>query len=240
VPFTPEVAEKLGYYVYAYLDPRNHSVFYIGKGRDNRAFEHLYDDSETTKTQMIAELKKAGLEPWIDILVYGLTEKEALRVEAVCIDLIGLDKLTNLVKGHLADWGGRQPVQQIIEQFTATMTEVTEKAIAITINQTFVHGMSDEALYEATRGVWSISRKHAKQACFALAILHGVVKEVYQIESWHPAGETLYNTRTFEPGDFHGRTEFVGVIAPANIRETYLGKRVIEGRNQNPIRYFNC
>ena len=199
IMFRPEVVEKLRFYVYAYLDPCNREVFYVGKGKGNRAFEHLYDVSETRKTQRIAEIKAAGREPRIDILVYGLNEDEAFRVESVCIDLIGLDRLTNLVPGHSAAWGGRQPAQQIIEQFTATRIEVTDPAIAITINQTFAYGMDAETLYESTRGIWVIARGRARQARYALAVLHGVVKEVYEIESWHPAGATQYRSRVFEP-----------------------------------------
>ena len=136
--------------------------------------------------------------------------------------------------------GGRQPAQQIIEQFTATRIEVTDPAIAIKINRTFAYGMDAETLYESTRGVWVIARSRAPQARCALAALHGVVKEVYEIESWQPAGETPYCSRVFEPGDFQGRAEFASKIAADSIREKYLGKRVIEDKNQNPIRYFRC
>lgn len=181
MPFPPEVCEKLGYYVYAYLDPRDQAVFYVGKGKGNRAFEHLFDTSETKKVARIAAIKEAGLLPRIDILVHGLTEQEALRVEAVCIDLIGLDRLTNLVTGHGAAWGGRQQVEQIIEQYAASPAQVTDTAIGITINRTFFYGMTDQALYEATRGTWVISRQRAVLARYALAVYHGVVKEVFQI-----------------------------------------------------------
>lgn len=34
--FSPEVCEKLGYYVYRLIDPRNGQTFYIGKGKGNR------------------------------------------------------------------------------------------------------------------------------------------------------------------------------------------------------------
>ena len=39
--FTPEVIEKLNYYVYRLIDPRNGQTFYIGKGKGNRVFAHV-------------------------------------------------------------------------------------------------------------------------------------------------------------------------------------------------------
>ena len=36
----------------------------------------------------------------IDILAHGLDEKTALAIESACIDLMGIDILENLVRGH--------------------------------------------------------------------------------------------------------------------------------------------
>lgn len=38
---TPDTANALGFYVYAYIDPRDNTVFYIGKGVGTRATDHL-------------------------------------------------------------------------------------------------------------------------------------------------------------------------------------------------------
>lgn len=242
--FSSEVAQRLGFYVYAYVDPRNGEIFYIGKGKGDRAFYHLDDCGETRKVVLIREIKAAGSTPQIHILVHGLTEKEALRIEAVCIDTIGFSKLTNLVSGHSSVWGGRRSVESVVDEFTAEAVEIQEPSIGITVNQTYFYGMSEEELYEATRGVWVVAERRA--SCnIALSIYQGVIKEVYTIQSWHPAGTTQYQHRQFNLEDLEGRWEFTGQIAPLHLRDKYIGKRIfVDGQlfksSQNPIRYFNC
>lgn len=39
--FPSEVFDKLGYYVYRLIDPRNGDTFYVGKGQRNRVFDHI-------------------------------------------------------------------------------------------------------------------------------------------------------------------------------------------------------
>ena len=58
--FSPDVARKVGHYVYLYIDPETEDVFYVGKGRGNRAFTHLEDDSEHEKVKRIRHLRSTG------------------------------------------------------------------------------------------------------------------------------------------------------------------------------------
>lgn len=41
--FSKGVTDKLGYYVYRLIDPRNGQTFYVGKGKGNRVFDHVND-----------------------------------------------------------------------------------------------------------------------------------------------------------------------------------------------------
>ena len=41
--FSPEVVERLNYYVYRLIDTRDGQTFYVGKGKGNRVFAHVND-----------------------------------------------------------------------------------------------------------------------------------------------------------------------------------------------------
>lgn len=41
--FSQSVVEKIDFYVYYLMDPRNKEIFYVGKGKDNRVFQHVED-----------------------------------------------------------------------------------------------------------------------------------------------------------------------------------------------------
>jgi hypothetical protein len=122
--------------------------------------------------------------------------------------------------------------------------DVHEPAVLIRINQLYRSGMSSDALYEATRGVWKAAAPRRDEARYALAIAPGgVVCGVYEISEWHPAGTTEYKTRDASQFSTDGRFEFTGSQAPKEVREKYVGRSVahyFSKGNQNPIRYVNC
>lgn len=117
--------------------------------------------------------------------------------------------------------------------------EIVEPAMLIRIPRLFRKGMSSLALYEATRGVWRVSKRR-EQARYALPVDQAVVIEVYEIHHWQPAGTDSYTTRSFAVGEVDGRHEFVGAIAPESIRSKYVGESVAHyfaKGSQNPISY---
>lgn len=239
--FAPEALDTLKWYVYVYLDPTAYGEpvpFYIGKGKGNRAFEHLDDQSETEKVARIKGILDAGKEPRIDILAYGMSEAEALLVEACAIDLLGLQQLTNLKRGDHGSCHGRISHEDLMIQLNARPVKIKHKAILITINQCFRSGMSPLELREATRGTWRVGATR-DQAKLALAVFQGVVREVYRIEKWDPACTTPYVTRDTNALRRHGRWEFVGEEA-ADLREQYVGRSVRDyfpKGSRNPICY---
>jgi hypothetical protein len=238
-----EVAHRLDYYVYLYIDPRDGKPFYVGKGQGGRALSHLSEEAESRKCARIAELDAAGLAPRIDILAHGLHDEEtAFRIEAAVIDLFGLDALTNQVRGWRSLQLGRIPLSELVIYYAATKVEVTVPALLIRINRLYRHNMSAEELYEATRGVWKLGARCTK-ARYAFAVFEGVVREVYEIESWHPAATTPYATRDAAQLTTRGRREFVGRVADAAIRDEYVGRSVADEFRrglQSPVVYVNC
>jgi len=120
--------------------------------------------------------------------------------------------------------------------------EIAETALLIRVSQKYRDGMSSEALYEVTRGVWVIGARR-NNVQYALSVVHGVVQEVYAVKSWYPAATTPYKTRDFSDVNCPGRWEFLGEIAPAVVREKYLGKSVAHYFKigaANPIMYINA
>ncbi|WP_051640673.1 GIY-YIG nuclease family protein [Thiomicrorhabdus sp. Milos-T2] len=92
------------YYVYLLIDPRDDSVFYVGKGQGDRALQHAKlakDNSENAKESQIKDIQLKGLT--VKELVIGRydSESEAFAVEATLIKWVyGFKNLTNSVQGH--------------------------------------------------------------------------------------------------------------------------------------------
>lgn len=235
--------ENLGYYVYLYINPIDNQVFYVGKGKGNRVLAHLSDETETRKAEIIKSIRSQGKEPRIEILVHGLDSNEdALKIESAAIDLIGVNKLSNQVRGYGSSQVGRASLKQLVVLYDSEKVEIDDPVLLIRINREYRYDLSEDELYEVTRGVWRIGERREK-ATYALSVFRGLVREVYQIDEWLPAGTTEYKLRGREEVDRPGRWEFIGRKAPDTIRNKYIDKSVEDYfplRSQNPITYVNC
>jgi serine/threonine protein kinase len=127
--------------------------------------------------------------------------------------------------------------------------KVEEPVVAININRQYPRAAGDpKELYQVTRSMWRLNIERANRARYAFAVYQGVIKEVYEVEQWMPATEATRrfwrereNLQGEDFGETHdGRSEFIGEVAPQEIRKKYVGKKLPGRPSQNPIRYFNC
>jgi len=199
--------------------------------------------TESRKREMINAIHREGLEPDIDILAHALPDEEsAFRIEAAVIDAFGLKAVTNRVRGWRSIETGRMPLKQAIAYYAAKPIRVTDPALLVRVNQLYRHDITSTELYEITRGVWRLGTRR-EGAQFALAVFEGVVREVYTIQSWHPAGSTPYSTRDLADVRAPGRWEFIGQVAPGPVRDRYFNRSVaryfVRGQ-QSPVVYTKC
>lgn len=226
--FSNAVCERIGYYVYILKDPRNDTIFYVGKGKGNRLFQHvqcaLVNATDNDKYNLIREIHKDGKEVEHFILRHGLEEKLSLEIESTIIDLLGIENLTNSVKGHDTWERGLKTVDEVFQHYDAKAVTFDEPCIIININRLYTRGISDQKLYDSTRASWILGVKRDR-AKYAIASYRGLVREVYAIEKWQPNGD---------------RWEFIGKVAEDKIRDKYLNQSLenyIKKGGQNPIRY---
>lgn len=234
-----DVARKLSYYVYAYVNPLDKRIFYVGKGKGRRVLSHLGDRAESRKVATIKQIQAAGRQPQLEILAHGLRSAEmALQVEAAVIDALGLPLLTNQVRGWRTSRYGRTPLSELVAFYRRRPVRIQEPSILIRITDLYRPHMTPSELYDATRASWKVGTKR-ERAQFAFAVFEGIIREVYQIKEWLPAGST-FNSRNPYGMDTPKRWEFVGRLAPEAFRRRYLNRDVsgyFSQHAQNPICY---
>jgi len=227
------VLSEIGYYIYALceINGENRFPFYIGKGKHDRCLQHLDAEDDDTRSKKIKSLLKED-RLGIDIIRHGIkTDREAKIIEATCIDLLGVGNLTNKVRGSGVDMG-RVTLEEIHNLRSGKTVKIKSKhaGIAFLLNSTYKSGMSEVALFESTRGVWRNPRKD-ESIKYAYATYGGLIKEVYEIHSWVPAGTQQYFERELIDEDIVNRWEFIGKKASQEVRELYIGKILEKDRS---------
>ncbi len=250
--FSPEVCDRIGYYIYLLLD--GDQAFYVGKGKGNRAFQHAIaaadlslgdEDPTSAKLGRIRDTLRRGGKVDVVLLRHGIaTEEEAYRLESLLIDLFAGEygfKLENLMGGHHAHREGVMTADEVVALYEAPPIELDDTPIVMfRIPKLWHRGMSKEELYEATHGWWRISPGRAARAQYVFAVSKGVVREIYRPRSWRKRerGEPDWT----EAELMHPRYGFDGEIA-ADAPAEWKNHNVLEFLPrgfQGTFRYNNC
>jgi hypothetical protein len=236
--FSREVSERLKFYVYRLIDPRNGETFYVGKGTGNRVFAHIKNelgadaDTLTDKLQRIRDIRLDGFETGHVIHRHGVDEETALEIEAALID--AYPEAANIVGGRASDERGLMHANLIIERYKAKEADFKHKAVLINVNRT---AAEKESIYEAVRFAWKIDPQKAAKAEIVLAVLQGLIIGVFVADKWMDATAANFPGLPERPG----RSGFVGHDAPEEIAKLYLRHRVPDSMRKrgaaNPVRY---
>ena len=238
--FPPEVVEKLGFYVYRLIDPRDGETFYVGKGYGNRVFAHIRAegvadcDGMDNKIKRIREILLADLEVSHVIHRHGMDEATALEVESALID--AYPGLTNLVGGARGSDYGATHAQEVIRRYAAEPAVFHHKALLISVGRS----ADERPLYEATRYAWKLSKRRAVEAEVILPTVRGIICGAFVADDWLQGTAANFPDRADGNGE-PDRLGFVGHEAPDEIKGLYVGKRVPDEYRKpgaaNPIRY---
>ncbi len=232
--FSNEVIEKLKYYIYRLVDPRNGHTFYVGKGKGNRLFAHVAgalknfkdgknyleenEDDVSTKMSTIREIVSSNLQVIHIIHRWGMDEKTAFEVEAALID--AFPGLSNIQSGHCDDRGVSNCEELENNLALKVYDEPNDfKYMIIKVRQDRIDYLQSQGInyknsrYEATRYDWKITPKSIKEYPYVFSVTNGVVYDVFEVEKWIGPKE-------------NGRYEFIGKQVPTGILNRFKNKRI--------------
>lgn len=187
---------------------------------------------ESPKKSRYGAIDRAGF------MVYKDAEVTLLMVRAIRM-LLDLNKETELNDYFFEYELKNNPITNGLDQLS--VETIVDNLVIIKINKLYRDNMSAEELYETTRGIWKRKIDSVAIADYCLSVANSVVHEVYKIDQWYEAGTTPMKTRSFSTDDCKGRIEFVGEIAPNNIRNRYIGKSVAnlyKNGEADPVKVF--
>ncbi len=230
--FDEKTNQNLKYYVYFLINPNTKLPFYIGKGKDNRVFNHMECALETEtcnlKYDQIREIINSNKKLEHIIVRHGLTEKMAFEIEASLIDTFDYLKtgITNIAGGQKSIEKGLMTSDEIKRLYNAErLLEIDNNCIIININKKYKRGSGENAIYDATKETWTIDRSKLNGLKYVLSEYRGLIVEVFEVENWYEKERGyLPNSQKF------GQTKigfgFIGKVAVENIRNRYVNKSI--------------
>ncbi len=199
--FDDIASNQVGWYVYALRDPRDGTIFYVGKGKQNRWFDHIKAaeaasaaEELSLKLSRIREIHANGQMVEAFLIRHGIaTEKVAYDVEAAVIHGYRLletanhsagVELTNIAEAHHPE-RGLTDVRVAQTLFNAPPAPAIDFPCAFfRLPKLWYPTMSDEELRQATLGWWSRREvaRGKERAQFAFAVSRQIIRGAYAIE----------------------------------------------------------
>jgi uncharacterized protein len=236
--FDEKTKQNLKYYVYFLIDPTTNQPFYIGKGKDDRVFNHLKCALEfeniSDKYGKIREITNNNKNVGHIIVRHGLSEKDALEIEATLIDVLDFLKsgLTNIMGGQKSIEKGLMTSDEVIRLYNAEpLLEISNDCVIININQQYERGNGEDAIYKATKETWTIEKSRIDNLKIVLSEYKGLIVEVFQVDNWYEK-ERGYNLGAKKYGQIKVGYGFNGRIASDEIRNLYINKSISHVKKQ--------
>ena len=193
--FLPGIAAKLGWYVYALRDPRDGTVFYVGKGVRNRAYAHARsakvtgDSTLKTKRNLINQIHRSGNEVVVEIVRRNLPdEKAAYEVEAAVIDALRFTRSSDLSvqisgKGHSErGWSSLEALRHLAAP-AVKIPKPMRPCVLIRPRRKYRYSMTVDELWEVTRGGWTFKHRPYK---YAFCVHDGITRGIWRVTGWDP------------------------------------------------------
>ncbi|WP_027503553.1 hypothetical protein [Rhodococcus sp. UNC363MFTsu5.1] len=219
-PLPARVTEQLGVYVYALLDPRNRSVFYVGSGRGNRVFGHVWaaleetesrrllegqetDPAEVTAatTTRIRDIYDSGHEVEHYIVAHRVAsaddDRTAEGIGGALVGVLGLIEpetetpgLTNLAGG--ASDLRAVPVDDLVLQYEAEpVPDLPTPCFLVDVKGAAKRGATPEEIYAMARQSWAAGTAVRESAGIPVIVFaDNIVRAVYRAESWAMVSRT--------------------------------------------------
>lgn len=250
--FSKPVREKLGYYVYRLVDPRNDETFYVGRGVNNRCFDHMEeaDDarrggSRSAKTDRINAIHRAGLPVGAYIHRHALRDDEETGVvEAVLIQAYA--DLTNKVAGEGTTEFGARSTGELIDRYDDPPAEFSRhKCVLLTLDDRWPRDDDDAPtawfdIYARARHGWNLDLKRAQKADYVVAHARGIIIGVFTPDAWLPSDDPIFTV--FPKPERTPAYGFIGAPARWVAREAWMGRRLppkVRPRFGRTIEYVN-
>ncbi|MEV0948163.1 GIY-YIG nuclease family protein [Rhodococcus sp. NPDC049939] len=208
LPFSSRVGKELGTYVYALVDPRNRSVFYVGIGQGNRIYGYVWEalaENEHRQTLVDPELDSAevraatidrirqiydsGHEVEHYVVAHRITESDG-AADAAKHGLVGvLGLLEGQALTNVSDATGEYrvvPIDDLILQYEAEPApNLPTPCVVLEVPATSRRGVTSEEVYELSRGPWAAGTAVRNTEDIPVIVFaDNIIRAAYRANSW--------------------------------------------------------